>query len=77
MCLSDGEDFGTIPSLFGTIPSIGVEQELRYELKGPRVSLDLGRIQEVNNFVVLHCIQDVWCIKPSENRSFMTKSLLV
>lgn len=52
MCLSDGEDFGTIPSLAGPID---VEQESRYELKGLRVSLDLGGIQEVNNFVGLHC----------------------
>lgn len=53
MHLSDGEDFGTILSLAGFI---NVEQELRYESEGLRVSLDLGRIQVVNLFVVLHCI---------------------
>lgn len=56
MHLSDGEDFGTIPSLAGFI---NVEQESWYESKGLRVSLDLGRIQKVNLFVVLHCIKDV------------------
>lgn len=52
MHLSDGEDFGTIPSLAGFI---NVEQELWYQSKGLRVSLDFGRIQEVNLFGVLHC----------------------
>lgn len=51
--LSDGEDFGTILSLAWFI---NVEQELWYESEGLRVSLDLGRIQVVNLFVVLHCI---------------------
>jgi len=50
MHLSAGEDCGTIPSLAGFVSG---EQELGYESKGLRVSLDGGGIQEVNLFVVL------------------------
>lgn len=47
MHLSDGEYFRSIPSL---AHFLNMEQELWYESKGLRVSLDLGRIQEVNLF---------------------------
>lgn len=47
MHISDGEDFGTVPSLVGFV---SVEQKLCHKSKGLRICLDLGRIKEVNFF---------------------------
>lgn len=53
MHLSDRKDLGTVPSLAAFID---LGQELWYESKGLRASLDLGRVQEMSLYVVLHCI---------------------
>lgn len=47
MHLSDGKDFGTLPSLAGFVH---LEQKLFHRSKGLRICLDLGRIQEMNFF---------------------------
>lgn len=51
MHLRDGEDFDTVPSLTGFI---NVEQKLCLKSKGLRICLDLGRIQEVNFFLLFY-----------------------
>lgn len=51
MHLSDGEDFGTVPSLAGFV---SVEQKLCHKFKGLRICLDLGRIQEMKFFLLVY-----------------------